>query len=100
MATFRQRPAVPAVEASLDATVIQPRGGPLAPGPGQPARLLVVSGPRAGIVVALGHGELTFGRDGKPMYISGPNDDGEKTIRKLRRGLGDGNYDFVHAISG
>ena len=62
MATFRQRPAVPAVEASLDATVIQPRGGPLAPGPGQPARLLVVSGPRAGIVVALGHGELTFGR--------------------------------------
>src|SRR5436853_559653 len=22
--------------------------------------------------------ELTFGRDGKPMYISGPHDDGEK----------------------
>ena len=47
-----------------------------------------------------GECELTFGRDGKPMYISGPYDDGERIIRKLRRGLGDGNYDFVHMISG
>jgi hypothetical protein len=47
-----------------------------------------------------GECELTFGRDGKPMYISGPDDDGERTIRKLHRGLGDGNYDFVHMISG
>jgi hypothetical protein len=44
--------------------------------------------------------ELTFGRDGKPMYIFGPHDDGEKIIRKLRRRLGDGNYDFVHVTSG
>ncbi len=47
-----------------------------------------------------GECELTFGRDGKPTYISGPDDDGERIIRKLRRGLGDGNYDFVHMISG
>jgi hypothetical protein len=47
-----------------------------------------------------GECELTFGRDGKPMYISGPDDDGERIIGKLRRGLGDGNYDFVHMISG
>jgi hypothetical protein len=47
-----------------------------------------------------GQCELTFGRDGKPMYISGPHDDGEKIIRTLRRGLGDGNYDFVHVIPG
>jgi len=47
-----------------------------------------------------GECELTFGRDGKPMYISGPYDDGERIIRKLRRGLGDENYDFVHMISG
>ena len=46
-----------------------------------------------------GECEPTFGRDGKPMYISGPYDDGERIIRKLRRGLGDGNYDFVHMIS-
>jgi hypothetical protein len=43
--------------------------------------------------------ELTFGRDGKPMYISGPYDDGDRIIRKLHRGLGDGNYDLVHPIS-
>ena len=48
----------------------------------------------------VGECELTFGRDGKPMYISGPHDDGEKIIRKLRRSLGDGNYDFVHMITG
>src|ERR1035441_8812303 len=47
-----------------------------------------------------GQCELAFGRDGKPMYISGPDDDGERIIRKLHRSLGDGNYDFVHMISG
>ena len=47
-----------------------------------------------------GECELTFGRDGKPMYISGPHDDGERIIRMLRRRLGDGNYDFVHGIPG
>ena len=41
-----------------------------------------------------GECKLTFGRDGKPMYISGPYDDGERILRKLRRSLGDGNYDF------
>jgi hypothetical protein len=39
--------------------------------------------------------ELTFGRDGKPMYIPGPYDDGKKIIRKLRRRLGEVNYDFA-----
>jgi len=34
------------------------------------------------------------------MCISGPYDDGQRIIRKLRRGRGDGNYDFVHMISG
>ena len=34
------------------------------------------------------------------MYISGPHDYGERIIRKLRRGLGDGNSTFVHMISG
>lgn len=32
------------------------------------------------------------------MYISGPHDGGEKIIRKLRRELGDANYDFVHVL--
>jgi hypothetical protein len=34
------------------------------------------------------------------MYISRPYDDGEKVIRKLHRRLGDGNFDFMHVISG
>jgi hypothetical protein len=47
-----------------------------------------------------GECELTFGRDGKPMYISGPNDGGERIIRKLHRGHGEENCDFVHMVSG
>ena len=57
--------------------------------------------PAAGYLGAWdGKCELTFGRDGKPMYISGPHDDADKIIRKLHRDLGGGNYDFVHMISG
>ena len=44
--------------------------------------------------------ELTFGRDGKPMYISGPYDDARSIIHHLHRSLGDGNHDFVHLMSG
>jgi hypothetical protein len=47
-----------------------------------------------------GQCELTFGRDGKPMYISGPYDDGKKIIRKLRRRLGEGNYGFTDVTIG
>jgi hypothetical protein len=57
--------------------------------------------PAAGYLDAWdGQCELTFGLDGKPMYISGPHDDAEKIIRKLRRRVGDGNYDFAHMIPG
>jgi hypothetical protein len=44
--------------------------------------------------------ELTFGMDGKPMYISGPYDDSERIMRKLADGPGEENYHFVHAHSG
>ena len=47
-----------------------------------------------------GRCELTFGRHGKPMYISGPSDDGERITRQLHRRLGEGNYNFMHMISG
>jgi hypothetical protein len=47
-----------------------------------------------------GECELAFGRDGKPMYISGPYDDGERIIRNLHRSLGEGNHDFMHMIPG
>lgn len=58
-------------------------------------------GPASGYLGAWdGECELTFGRDGKPMYISGPYDDAEGIIRKLRRRLGDGNYDLMHITPG
>jgi len=47
-----------------------------------------------------GECELAFGRDGKPMYISGPYDDGERIIRNLHRSLGEGNHDFMDMIPG
>lgn len=34
------------------------------------------------------------------LTCAGAHDDGDRIIRKLRRRLGDGNYDFVHMISG
>ena len=45
-----------------------------------------------------GECELTFGLDGKPMYICGPHDNAEKIIRKLS-GLGEGNYHTSHTPS-
>jgi hypothetical protein len=46
-----------------------------------------------------GRCDLTFGLDGKPMYISGPYDDAERITSKLDRTVGDGSYHFTHAIS-
>jgi hypothetical protein len=38
---------------------------------------------------------ITFGRDGKPVYISGPYDNPQPIIRTLERGAGAGNFEFV-----
>jgi hypothetical protein len=47
----------------------------------------------------LGSGEplgiITFGRDGKPLYVSGPYDDADEVIRTLERTAGPGNFDFL-----
>ena len=61
MATFHRRGAASALETPLEATAIQARPGQ-AGAPVAPARLLVVVGPRAGVVIALGKSELTVGR--------------------------------------
>ena len=62
MATSPHRAVLRSVDAPLEATVIYGRGGGRAPGPAQPPRLVVVSGRRAGVVVALAGDELTVGR--------------------------------------
>jgi hypothetical protein len=46
---------------------------------------------------APGSSDVTFGMDGKPMYISGPHDDARRIVATLRTTVGDGNFGFVAA---
>ena len=40
-------------------------------------------------------GDVEFGRDGKPFYISGPHDDVRTILRQLEAFAGEGNFDFM-----
>jgi hypothetical protein len=40
-----------------------------------------------------GSSDVTFGRDGKPTFINGPHDDTYAILAKLRKSVGEGNYD-------
>ncbi len=42
--------------------------------------------------------EVEFGKDGKPFFIAGPDDEAELVIKKLEAKLGSGNYDFVTSL--
>jgi hypothetical protein len=42
-----------------------------------------------------GPSTITFGKDGKPYYISGPRDNPAPVIRKLETAVGEGNYDYI-----
>lgn len=39
--------------------------------------------------------KLTFGKDGKPFYISGPHDNPERIMRQLEKTAGPGNFDYL-----
>lgn len=39
--------------------------------------------------------EIEFGNDGKPLYISGPDDNVPYIIRTLEKNVGEGNYHFI-----
>ncbi len=43
---------------------------------------------------------VTFGHDGKPLYINGPRDDTYGTMAKLRQTAGDGNFDYLVQLPG
>lgn len=47
-----------------------------------------------------GSSDVTFGRDGKPFYVNGPYDDTYATMEKLRRAVGDGNFDCAIGFPG
>lgn len=42
-----------------------------------------------------GPSSITFGRDGKPFYISGPYEDPLRVVRTLERSVGGGNFEFI-----
>lgn len=44
-----------------------------------------------------GPSAITFGRNGKPFYLSGPYDNPRPIIQTLRNTVGDGNFDFLAA---
>ena len=38
---------------------------------------------------------IEFGRKGKPFYVSGPYDNPDKIVAKLRETVGEGNFDYL-----
>jgi hypothetical protein len=40
-------------------------------------------------------GQVTFGKDGKPLFVSGPYDNAEAIMRQLMRTAGEGNFDYM-----
>ncbi|MGW6503760.1 helix-turn-helix domain-containing protein [Nonomuraea angiospora] len=42
-----------------------------------------------------GDAAITFGRDGRPFYAQGPDDDPARVLRTLRRTLSDEDFDYV-----
>jgi hypothetical protein len=42
-----------------------------------------------------GPSAIGFGRDGKPFYVQGPYDDGQRVMRTLQRTVGEGNFEFL-----
>ncbi|MBI4334259.1 MAG: hypothetical protein HY673_23630 [Chloroflexi bacterium] len=41
---------------------------------------------------------VVFGKDGKPFFISGPDDDVKSIIKKLEQKVGPGNFDFITRV--
>jgi hypothetical protein len=39
--------------------------------------------------------DVEFGKDGKPLYVSGPDDDVDYVINKLIKNVGEGNFDYL-----
>ena len=53
--------------------------------------------PHPDLAAAEGHLAITFGKDGKPLYIYGPSDDPRSVIRTLERAVGRGNFEYLVA---
>lgn len=53
---------------------------------------------RAHLGPSTGPSTITFGRDGKPTYISGPNDNPDHILRTLRRAAGRKGFSYTVAL--
>jgi hypothetical protein len=42
--------------------------------------------------------KLTFGNNGKPLFVAGPHDNAARIIRQLDKTVGPGNYDYMMPI--
>jgi hypothetical protein len=42
-----------------------------------------------------GPGAIGFGRNGKPFFMAGPNDDAARVVRQLERAVGAGNFHYL-----
>jgi len=45
-------------------------------------------------------GQVEFGKDGKPLYISGPYDNAERIVQQLTRTAGEGNFNYLMQVGG
>jgi hypothetical protein len=45
-----------------------------------------------------GPSAIRFGRDGKPFFISGPNDNPPRILKQLERSVGGGNFDYMIGV--
>lgn len=45
-------------------------------------------------------GQVEFGKDGKPLYISGPYDNADRIVQQLMRTAGEGNFDYLLQVGG
>jgi hypothetical protein len=46
-----------------------------------------------------GRSDITFGKDGKPLFVQGPYDNASSVIRTLERTVGSENFDYVVTAS-
>jgi hypothetical protein len=44
--------------------------------------------------------QLTFGQDGKPLFVAGPYDDAKSIIKQLERTAGPGNFNYIAPLGG
>jgi hypothetical protein len=72
---------------------------PVLAAPGSPdtraSRTRTYPGPAPYLGEPDGPVRIVFGRQGKPFYISGPNDDPRAVVATLEATVGPGNYDYL-----